>query len=65
MANLISRGFGALQRIITRGFSSGSPPSPDCIVAFIGTITPPIDEAIGFQGTIYPSIAFNGSMGRE
>ena len=60
MSTLISRGFGALQRIITRGFFSGAPPSPDCIVAFIGTITPPLDDAIGFKGTIYPLIAFNG-----
>ena len=38
MANIISRGFGALQRIITRGFSSAAPPSPDCFIGFIGTI---------------------------
>ena len=39
---VISRGFGLLQRIITRGFfSSDEPPpaSPDCFVGGIGAIT--------------------------
>lgn len=58
---LISRGFGALQRAISRGFFS-APPSPDCVVGFIGTITPPIGEAVGFVGTIHPLIAFNGTI---
>ena len=53
---LISRGFGTLQRIITRGFFSGAPPSPDCFVAFQGEITP---EA-GFQGEIELNLAVNG-----
>ena len=39
MANIISRGFGTLQRIITRGFFSGAAPSPDCEAPFQSTIT--------------------------
>lgn len=45
---VISRGFGLLQRIITRGFFSGAPPSPDCFLAFEG----PISDTAGFQGAI-------------
>lgn len=53
---LISRGFGALQRIITRGFFSAAPPSPDCFVAFQGQITP----SEGFEGEIELNLAVVG-----
>ena len=58
---LISRGFGALQRIITRGFFSGAPPSPDCFIGFIGTIEVD-DSGVGFIGTIEGSNGFNSSI---
>jgi len=45
---VISRGFGLLQRIITRGFFSSAAPSPDCILAFNGKI----QESVGYQGLI-------------
>lgn len=45
---LISRGFGALQRVIARGFFSAAPPSPDCFLGFNGEIT----DKQGFQGLI-------------
>lgn len=57
MANLISRGFGALQRIITRGFNSASKPSPDCLVGFIGSIEFN-NEPLGFVGAISGSSSF-------
>lgn len=53
MSTLISRGFGALQKIITRGFFST--PSPDCIVAFQGKI-----QEAGFQGSFATSLGFQG-----
>lgn len=36
---VVSRGFGLLQRIITRGFFSAAPPSPDCFLGFNGKVT--------------------------
>jgi len=48
MSNIISRGFGALQRVITRGFSSAAPPSPDCFLGFNGKVT----GSQGFEGLI-------------
>lgn len=54
---VISRGFGLLQRIITRGFFSGAPPSPDCFLAFEGLI----QDTAGFQGLINDDpVAVNG-----
>lgn len=38
MSTLISRGFGALQRIITRGFFSSAPPTPECFIGMISAI---------------------------
>ncbi len=61
MSTLISRGFGALQRIITRGFFVAPPPSPNCFIGFIGTIG--LDESgVGFIGTIGDSNGFDGSI---
>lgn len=72
MANLITRGFGALQRVITRGFFSASKPSEDCYIPFIGKITiedntsafvGPINNVNGFSGELNTKIAaFNGTM---
>ena len=47
-ATIISRGFGALSRLVTRGFFSGAAPSPDCFLAFNGKIT----GSEGFEGLI-------------
>ena len=49
---VVSRGFGLLQRIITRGFFSSAPPSPDCFLGFNGKIT----DSQGFQGLIDDSV---------
>ena len=55
---VISRGFGLLQRIITRGFFSSAAPSPDCYEAFNGTIT----DRIGLEGVITGSVGFQGAI---
>lgn len=67
MANLITRGFGALQRIITRGFFSASPPSEDCYSVFSGKIEGrpeilqgKIQETFVLQGKINNTLVLNG-----
>ena len=55
---VISRGFGLLQRIITRGFFSGAAASPDCIVAFQGHI----QDSNGTQGAIELNCAVVGEI---
>ncbi|WP_372857643.1 hypothetical protein [Pseudoalteromonas sp.] len=60
--NLITRGFGALQRIITRGFFSDAPPSPDCYIGFIGVIESPDTSKAGFVGRISSANGFNGAI---
>jgi hypothetical protein len=53
---VISRGFGLLQRIITRGFFSAAAPSPDCYVGFQGAIT----DSAGYVGLVTSSIGYTG-----
>ena len=60
MANLITRGFGALQRVITRGFYSSAAPSPDCYIGFIGLIGEPVLDSVGFVGRISSNNGFTG-----
>ena len=60
MANLITRGFGALQRIITRGFFSASQPSEDCYVGFIGSIEEDTSIA-AFIGSVTDINGFSGA----
>lgn len=61
MANIISRGFGALQRIITRGFFSSSPPSPDCFIGFNGKIEEDSNLS-GFIGVLDDKNGFAGAL---
>ena len=59
--SLISRGFGALQRIITRGFFSSDAPSPDCYVVFTSLITPDTSSPyVVLSSLIVGSISENG-----
>jgi len=37
-------------------------PTPDCFIAFIGDIVEPVDEPIGFIGTILETRAFTGDI---
>jgi len=36
--------------------------TPDCFIAFIGTITEPVDNPLGFIGSIFDTRVFEGSI---
>ncbi len=38
------------------------PPSPDCFVGFIGTLTDPVMDPCGFIGSISSQNGFNGTL---
>ena len=70
MSTLVSRGFGALARLVTRGFfSSLAPlvPTPDCYLGFDGKISGTDYEGNihlykGFQGVVTPIFGFEGNI---
>ena len=61
--NIISRGFGALQRIITRGFNSAPAISANCYAVFQSLITPDTGSLyVVLNSIIDPTIGVTGSI---
>ena len=44
------------------GASEAAAPSPDCFVAFVGTITDPVLDKVAFLGTITDTLALVGTI---
>ena len=61
--SLVSRGFGAVHRIITRGFSSAPAISANCYAVFQSLITPDPDSLyVVLNSIIEPTIGETGSI---